>query len=92
MILPILADDPAALANARAWEVLATWQKPVLTLFSAAFAGSAMGPDRILAHLPGAGGQDHALLPEANFYITEDQGPELARRIAVFAAGADASA
>ena len=33
-------------------------------------------------------GQDHAQLPDASFYITEDQGPELARRIAAFAAGA----
>lgn len=85
MILPILADDPAALANARAWEVLAGWQKPVLTLYSAAFAGGAMGPERLLAHLPGARGQPHALLKDANFYITEDQGVELARRIAEFA-------
>jgi haloalkane dehalogenase len=85
MILPIMADDPAAMANARAWEVLSDWQKPVLTLYSAAFAGGAMGPDRVLAHLPGARGQAHALLPDANFYLTEDQGPELARRIALFA-------
>jgi haloalkane dehalogenase len=88
MILPIQPDDPAAIANGRAWQVLAGWQKPVLTLYSAAFAGGAMGPDAILAHLPGARGQDHALLPDANFYITEDQGPELARRIAAFAGAA----
>jgi len=85
MILPILADDPAAIANARAWEMLAGWQKPVLTLYSAAFAGGAMGPDRVLAHLPGARGQPHALLKDANFYITEDQGEEVARRIVEFA-------
>lgn len=85
MILPIMGDDPAALANARAWEVLAGWHKPVLTLYSAVFAGSPMGPERILAHLPGARGQAHALLADANFYLTEDQGPELARRISEFA-------
>lgn len=85
MILPILADDPAAIANAQAWKILAGWQKPVLTLYSAAFAGGAMGPDRVLAHLPGARGQAHALLRDANFYITEDQGEEVARRIAEFA-------
>ncbi len=85
MILPIDPGDPAAIANARAWEVLAGWQKPVLTLFSAAFAGSAMGPERLLAHLPGAQDQPHALLPDANFYIVEDQPEELARRIVLFA-------
>ncbi len=85
MILPIMADDPAAIANAKAWEILAQWQKPVLTLYSAAFAGGAMGPDRILVHIPGAKGQAHALLKDASFYITEDQWEELVRRIAVFA-------
>lgn len=85
MILPILAEDPAAIANGRAWDVLAGWQKPVLTIYSAAFAGSAMGPERLLAHLPGAEGQPHALLKDANFYLTEDQGDEIARRIADFA-------
>lgn len=85
MILPIMPDDPAAIANSKAWEVLAGWQKPVLTLFTAAFAGSVIGPERLIAHLPGARGQPHALLKEANFYITEDQPEELARRIAGFA-------
>lgn len=85
MILPIMADDPAAIANARAWEVLAGWQKPVLTLYSASFAGSAMGPERLQAHLPGARRQDHALLLDANFYIVEDQWRELARRLVAFA-------
>lgn len=51
----------------------------------AAFAGTAMGPERLIAHLPGARGQPHALLKEANFYITEDQSGELARRITAFA-------
>ncbi|MDH4022295.1 MAG: haloalkane dehalogenase [Gammaproteobacteria bacterium] len=85
MILPIMPDDPAAIANGKAWEILAGWQKPVLTLFSAAFAGTAMGPERLIAHLPGARGQPHALLKEANFYITEDQPGELARHITAFA-------
>lgn len=85
MILPILADDPAAIANAQAWEILAGWDKPVLTLYSAAFAGGAMGPEQILGHLPGARGQPHALLQDASFYLTEDQGDDIARRIADFA-------
>ena len=85
MILPIVADDPAAIANARAWDILAGWQAPVLTLYSATFAGSAMGPERLVNHLPGAQGQAHALLTDANFYIVEDQSAELARRVAAFA-------
>lgn len=85
MILPIMPDDPAALANARAWIALGTWTKPVLTLFSATFAGGSMGPEKLIAHLPGASGQDHALLSDASFYLVEDQPEVLALRIAAFA-------
>ncbi|MEZ5565935.1 MAG: hypothetical protein R3F24_10645 [Gammaproteobacteria bacterium] len=92
MILPIMADDPAAIANRRAWEVLANWQTPVLTLYSASFAGSAMGPERLLAHLPGASGQPHALLDNANFYLIEDCGEALAGHIAAFATGSTGTA
>jgi haloalkane dehalogenase len=85
MILPISADDPASPANTAAWERLATWTRPVLTLYSKEFAGSAMGPERVLAHIPGCRGQPHALL-DAGFYIVEDAPEELARRLIDFAA------
>jgi haloalkane dehalogenase len=87
MILPIWPDDPACVANRRAWERLGAWQKPVLTLFSAGLRGNNRGPGPLCAHIPGARGQDHALLGPAGFYIVEDQAEELARRIARFAAG-----
>jgi len=87
MILPISADDPASPANAAAWDQLGRWTRPVLTLYSKDFEGSAMGPQRILDHIPGCAGQDHALLENANFYIVEDQPAELARRLIDFAAG-----
>lgn len=85
MILPISPDDPAAPANQVAWEKLAAWTKPVLTLYSAEFSGSSMGPDKILKHIPGTRGQAHALLDDAGFYIVEDQPHELARRLLEFA-------
>jgi haloalkane dehalogenase len=84
MILPISADDPASPANTAAWEKLARWERPVLTLYSKQFDGSAMGPARVLAHIPGCRGQDHAMLDEASFYIVEDQPQELARRLVAF--------
>ncbi len=84
MILPVLPDDAAVPANRAAWDALGRWDRPVLTLFSASFAGTAMGPERLLAHLPGCAGQPHALLPEAGFYIVEDQPDELARRTVEF--------
>lgn len=85
MILPIWPDDPAAIANAAAWQKLTSWTKPVLTLFSAGLAGNNMGPEPIKSHVPGARGQAHALLDPAGFYIVEDQAAELAARIAAFA-------
>ena len=81
MILPITPEDPATPANQAAWQKLAQWRHPVLTLFSADFAGTAMGPERLLNHIPGCAGQPHALLEDAGFYIVEDQPAELARRI-----------
>ena len=85
MILPISPDDPAAPANLVAWQKLASWDKPVLTLFSADFAGSSMGPEKILNHIPGIQGQKHALLNDAGFYIVEDKSAELAERLLEFA-------
>jgi haloalkane dehalogenase len=85
MILPITSDMPSVPENLAAWERLANWENPVLTLFSASFAGTSMGPEKILAHIPGTRGQDHGLLEEAGFYIVEDQPAELARRLLAFA-------
>lgn len=85
MILPISADDPASPPNTAAWEKLAEWRKPVLTLFSADFKGTAMGPERLLEHIPGCAGQNHCLLEGAGFYIVEDQPVELGRRVAELA-------
>jgi haloalkane dehalogenase len=91
MILPIWPDDPAAIANRAAWQKLAGWEKPVLTLFSESLAGNNMGPEPIKAHIPGARGQPHALLDPAGFYIVEDQAAELAARIAAFAGSSSVS-
>ncbi len=85
MILPISPDMDSVRENVAAWQRLEYWQKPVLTLFSAAFENTAMGPEKILAHIPGAAGQKHALLDEAGFYIVEDRPIELATRLLEFA-------
>lgn len=84
MILPIWPEDPACIANARAWERLARWEKPVLTLYSAG-RGGVMSPDAIQRHVPGARGQPHALLDPAGFYLVEDHAAEIARRLRDFA-------
>jgi len=85
MILPISPDMDSVPENLAAWRRLKSWNKPVLTLFSAAFRNTAMGPEKIIAHIPGADGQQHGLLDDAGFYIVEDQPVELANRLAAFA-------
>jgi len=80
IILPIDSDNPARPANLAAWEQLAAYTKPLLTLFSASFMGNSMGPERLIEHIPGAQGQPHAGIDNAGFYIVEDATPELAQR------------
>ncbi|MBM4197091.1 MAG: alpha/beta fold hydrolase [Gammaproteobacteria bacterium] len=81
MILPIWPEDPACVANRLAWENLARWDKPVLTVYAASLGSGSMGPGALLRHIPGTRGQPHALLESAGFYIIEDQSAELAQRI-----------
>lgn len=85
MILPISPDMDSVPENLAAWEKLADWTKPVLTLFSADFKGTAMGPEKLLNHIPGTRGQNHELLKDAGFYIVEDKPLELARSLIEFA-------
>jgi len=85
MILPIELEDPARPANLAAWDALGNWQKPLLTLYSAEFMGTSMGPETLLAHVPGAANQEHAGIENAGFYIIEDASPDLAQRVVEFA-------
>ena len=85
MILPISPDMDSVPENRAAWNLLADWQKPVLTLFSADFKGTAMGPEKLLSHIPGTRGQEHELLADAGFYIVEDKPLELAQSLLRFA-------
>lgn len=85
MILPISPDMDSVPENRAAWAKLSDWEKPVLTLFTASFANSAMGPAKLLENIPGTRGQDHVMLDEAGFYIIEDHPLELAERLLKFA-------
>jgi haloalkane dehalogenase len=79
-LVPSSSHDPAAPGNRAAWEALADWQKPFLTLFGAGdpILGKA---DRLLQrHVPGAVGQPHDRLPGSHF-VQEDQGVEITRRV-----------
>ena len=87
MIIPIEDGDKAAPANKAAWDKLAEFDKPVLTIFSRMFATSdSLGPIPLIEQIPGTAGQDHALIDRASFYIVDDASQELAERTLAFIA------
>ncbi|MGY1755149.1 haloalkane dehalogenase [Blastococcus sp. SYSU D01042] len=78
-LVPTGPDDPAAVANRAAWEVLARWEKPLVTAFS---DGDPItrGGERVFQKLvPGAQGMPHTTLAGGGHFLQEDVGPELAR-------------
>lgn len=72
--------------NEAARQVFDTWDKPMLTLFGR--LDETLGADAVQAEMrdrvPGAAGQPHHAYPDANHFIQEDQGPDLARRVVAF--------
>lgn len=81
-LVPTSPDDPAAVANRAAWEVLSRWTKPFLVAFS---DGDPITRDMapILEKLvPGAAGLDHPVLTGAGHFLQEDAGDRLGRVVA----------
>jgi haloalkane dehalogenase len=78
MLVPTAPDTPGAAENRAAWQVLAEFRKPVLTLFGDSDPVTA-GADRALqARIPGAHGQPHQTMAHTGHFSQEDAGPELA--------------
>ena len=87
-LVPTSADDPAAEANKAAWEVFKAWEKPFITCFSDSDAVTAGGDKPFLSLVPGAKGQPHVTVANANHFFQEDAAPQLAEiLIDVIAAG-----
>jgi len=77
-LVPTRPDDPSSAANREAWEILMTWQKPVLTAFSDSDPITA-GAEKVFQKLiPGAAGQPHVTIEGSGHFLQEDKGPELA--------------
>jgi haloalkane dehalogenase len=86
-LVPASPEDPASPPNRRAWEVLARWDKPFLTLFGDSDPIT-RGADKLLrAMIPGAGGQPHTTIARAGHFIQEDAGEELAEHLLRFVRG-----
>ena len=83
LLVPIEQDDPEAEKNRQAWEVLKQWTKPFLTIFGDGDT-IMLGAEKVFQKLvPGAQGQDHAIL-HAGHFIQEEKGQELAEMIMAF--------
>ncbi len=87
LLVPTTPDDPAAVPNRKAWEVLSRWDKPFLTAFSDSDPVT-RGADRLFRQvIPGAKGQPHTTIVGAGHFLQEDKGEELAQVVVDFMAG-----
>ena len=78
MLVPASPEDPAAAPNRAAWEVLKTFDRPVLCAFSDQDPIT-RGADALLRKLiPGASGMAHTTIRGAGHFLQEDRGEELA--------------
>jgi haloalkane dehalogenase len=79
LLVPTTPDDPAAVPNRKAWQVLSRWEKPFLTAFSDSDPVT-RGADRLFRQvIPGAKDRPHTTIAGAGHFLQEDKGEELAR-------------
>ncbi len=72
-------------ANRLAWDKLGRWEKPFLTAFGKKDPILGWADRPLQRHVPGATGQPHRELRDANHFVQEDAGPELAKIVVDFA-------
>lgn len=72
-LLPTRPDNPMYPANHAAWQVLDTWTKPLLTIFSDRDTVAPDGWKPLVARIPGAAGQPHVILEGAGHFLQEDR-------------------
>lgn len=88
LLVPISPFDPATADNRRAWESLASFPRPFLTIFSDRDPYTAGVEREFCARIPGAAGHPHVVLPGVGHFLQEDAGEELGERTVAFVRGA----
>ena len=78
-LVPTRPDDPAAADNRAAWEVLESWDKPLVTCFSDSDPVTAGGERVFQQRVPGAVGQPHVTIERAAHFFQEDAADQLAQ-------------
>lgn len=87
MMIPATLLHPAAAPNRRAWDALADWNKPTVTLISQRIAERGFDPREFHEHIPGTAGQPHEIYPDTGFFLIEDIPEQLAAKTIEFIAG-----
>src|SRR5438270_1698079 len=87
-LIPTRPDDPGAIANQKAWQVLSTLDTPFLCAFSDGDPITAAMAEILPKLIPGAAGQPHTTIRDAGHFLQEDAGEELGRVVAEFVPGA----
>jgi haloalkane dehalogenase len=77
-LVPTNPTDPTAEANRAAWEVLKTWTKPLVTMFSDSDPVTAGGFKPFQKLVPGAQNQPHITIEGAGHFLQEDKGAQIA--------------
>jgi haloalkane dehalogenase len=83
-LVPTRPDDPGAIGNQRAWQVLATLETPFLCAFSDGDPITGAMADIFPKLIPGAAAAPHHTIRGAGHFLQEDAGEELGRVVAEF--------
>ena len=84
-LVPTTPESPGAADNRAAWEVLARFDKPVLTAFSDGDPITRGSERAFQTFVPGAKGQPHVTIEGGGHFLQEDKGAELAALVTAFA-------
>jgi haloalkane dehalogenase len=84
LLIPTTPDDPGAVANQKAWEVLSGLDLPFLCAFSDGDPITGGMAPILEKAMPGAAGRVHPTITGAGHFLQEDAGEELGRVVADF--------
>ena len=76
-LVPVTPEHASVPENLAAWEVLKTFDKPVLTCFSDKDMVTAGGEKAIIDRIPGAKGQPHVIIKDGGHFLQEDAPEQL---------------
>ncbi|MBI1401717.1 MAG: alpha/beta fold hydrolase [Porphyrobacter sp.] len=84
-LVPVEDDKPGVAENKAAWDGLASFDKPFLTLFGEDDPVLGMAGPQLARRIKGAAGQPHAMLSRCGHFSQEDRPAELAEGVIAMA-------